>query len=233
MKRLLLIGFLVTGPVFAQSSADDSFSRLFELMQERIQKSFGDFFSDDQNLNQMFDIGQDIFDQSSIGSMFKQDMEYEWVQEDRGRALIVKVSENNKLDVNVEDKVVMISGEIKTTKENKTQHGSSKSVSISSVREALPVPLDCDGSQVKQSSKTIDKKLVTKIFFPYKSGKPGNPGHLPNQKSFNISDFSKSFPKNFPQHRKTKRSQSPSKAQAKKQNSKEEMIPLFNDGDEI
>ncbi len=230
MKVLIFLTILLTTPSFSQSSADDSFSRLFELMEERIQKAFGDFFTDDENLNQMFDLGQDIFKKSPFGSMFKQDLEYEWIQEAKGRTLVVKVPENNKLDINIKNKMILITGEIKSTKETKTQHGSSKSVSISSVSEGLPIPLDCDGSKVKQSSKKLDEKLVTRVFFPYKTGKPGDPGQLARQKSFDMSDITKSLPKNLPGHtRKSKTHKKNNKTEVRE----DEMIPLFEDGDGI
>ncbi len=225
---------LMSTTSLGQSSADDSFSRLFELMEQRIQNAFGDFFSDDDNLNQMFDIGRDIFDQSPFGSMLKQDLEYEWIQEDKGRALIVKIPKDNTLDIKVKGEVIVLSGEIKKTTENKTQHGSSKSVSISSVSEALPVPKDCNGSKVKQSTNSLKGKLVTKVFFPYKNGKPGDPGLLSKQKSFDLSDLSKSFPKSFPRQTNRPKVFNKNKSQGKTSKvEEEEMIPLFEDGEGI
>ncbi len=230
MKKILLL-CIFTFPSFSQDN--DSFSKIFELMEARMKKAFDSFFADDDNLDQMLGMGKDIFENSSIGGMLKKDFEYTWEQGVKGRTLVIKVPENNQVNVDIKNESVKVTGQVKVEKTNKTQYGTSKSVSIQSIQEAFPVPKDCTSKASKVTEIKKDKKVITSIFFPYKNGKAGDPGILHSQQSIDFPDI-KELKKSFPRPQfSNKTKKLPPKAKKNNQTSEEDMIPLFDDGKEI
>ncbi len=232
MKKIVLFILVFSGLTLAQD--DSAFDSVFDRMEQRMMKMFENFFGDEDNINQMYGIGKDLFEISPFSGMMKKEFEYDWEQTGKGRYLVIKIPQNNQIDLKIENDLVQVSGQVKVEKENKTQYGTSKSVSIQSISEAFPVPRDCTSKNSKISESKEKNKIIKKVFFPFKNGKPGDPGMLHSQKSFDFPDL-KDFKKGIP------RPQVSDKRKIKKipkhgsdQSNSEEMIPLFEDtGDSI
>ncbi len=176
MKALVLTFTLISSSLWAQSP--DPFDRIFEQMEQRMNEMMNRFGND----SMMRDLFEDDFRQLGFThSAF----DYHYTQDDKGRTLIIKPNTpENNLEIKIQDDSVQISGKVKIEKVDKTQYGESKSVSIQSVNQSLPVPQDTDGNKNKISSNKTKEGEEIHIFFPYKNGKPNDPGFLPESRGF-------------------------------------------------
>ncbi len=179
--RILLIS-LITVSFSIQAQNSDPFDRIFNQMEKQVEEMMKKFGAD-PGMRDLFD------DDFSHFGMSHSAFDYHYNQGEKGRTLILKPhTKENNFKITIKDNSVQISGEVKTEKVEKSQYGESKSVSIQSVNQSLPVPKDTDGGKNKITSKKVGEVEEIHIFFPYKKGKPSDPGFLPESRGFAKKD---------------------------------------------
>lgn len=158
-----ILGQHVSNFVVVDSSDKEDRLNMREEIHRRIMKKllYGsgpdqDMFSDlEQMMDTMMKDSFSHFDTMNFGQM-NSPYSMEWSENQNGRTLsITPKNKDQQLDINIENKMITISGRA----ELKTQNG----VSYSQFKNATNVPSDCDSSKVKMDHK--DNTIL--VFFPF------------------------------------------------------------------
>ncbi len=127
---------------------------LFKDFEKKFEKMMDDF--DDEHLDSFFD--DEDFNTILRGFNPHRGLEegdYRWMDTPKERILILKLGDikDNELKIDIKDGAVTVSGTITKKVENRTQHGTSTSVSTSSFKKQFLVPRDADSTRPEIENK--------------------------------------------------------------------------------